>query len=1547
MRTTEHTSKPASTPRIGLVAMLCGPLRGRGTGAPEIGRGSGAPSASRPLLLALVAALSLAAFAFAAPAASAADSPWWHLTSTSRPGYLPVGGTGVDPVQELTVHATKGAFYLEDTENGKSDFYPGLFGLGGPLPLSFDATHGEVQTVLEDFYGPHNVEVTKGPLASGTGTVFGPVSATGKLTEGSPTVEEVANAGEFVVGQTIEGAGIPTTPATTIVKIEGETLTLSAAIEAGKSGTGVALSGVASKTVTSVTGAFAVGQELSGKGIPVGTTITAVGTGTLTLSQAPTAAGGEGVRLHVFAPYRIKFLNARPVKLLAAGSYVFPEIYEPPYAPLEIETSPGVFEGGSAQAKQLVEGSFHGSRVAITAANLGSAATSTSACEQVVTKETGKYSNSACTEEQEEGKGEYEIEETPSRIVDTLPEGVEAATVEGAAGYSLEHGEGIGTVDCSIPTPRTVECTFKEPLPSYLLIEVLIGVVVKPSAAVGARNELPNEVSASGGGARRAALVRPLTISGAGEATPFGVSSWEVTPEEEGGQPDTQAGSHPFQVTFSGLLNQNGEAEPVALPKDLLGELPPGLIGNPTAIPTCTLDQFFAQTCEPDTVMGVVMATIREPINVPDAPQQVETFSLPIVNLEAQHGEAARFGFLLPGIAPIYIDVHVRSGEDYGVTAGSTLTSQISGVLGFKLTFWGVPGAPAHNQARQSLGLPALTGENSPPPFLSLPTRCEAPLHTAMLASSWSEPQLHEYEGEPMAQLDGCNRLTFDPSIAVTPDDEEASKPEGLDVDVHVPQGSQVVANGLAQANVKDITVALPQGVAIDPAAGDGLQACSANPGALSSGPPAQLGSPGDEVGYEGEKEFPLEPGVRQLAFTPYLPEAIPAKEALAAHEILESEGTLSPGVNFCSDASKIATVTIHSPLLPVDQPVKGFVYLAAQEANPFGSLIAMYLVAEDPVSGSLVKLPGEVRLCQGAGEVIDGMTCQGLGQIVTTFKNNPQLAFEDAELHFFGGERAPLASPTRCGAYTTTTSIVPWSAEPADEAVLTAHPSATFEVSEGPNHGACPGASLPFAPTLTGGATNLQAGAFSPFTLSMSRLPGEQNLQSVEAHLPPGLSGILSNVSLCPEPQANEGTCPESSLIGETTVAVGVGGEPFTVHGGKFYLTGPYNGSGGCKVSEPGCAPFGLSFAVPAKAGPYDLEKTAAKHPGCDCVLVRGKIEVNPYTAALTITSDPPGNPDAIPTSIEGIPLEIQHINAITTRSNFQFNPTSCEKMEVTGTIHSSEGGLDTIGVPFQVTNCEHLKFTPRFSVSTSGKTSKADGASLSTKVTEPSEPFGSQANIARVKVELPLQLPSRLTTLQKACTDAQFEANPADCPAASKIGYAVVHTPLLPVPLEGPAIFVSHGGEAFPSLTMVLQGYGVTIDLVGTTYISKSGITSTTFKTVPDQPFSSFELNLPEGPYSALAANGNLCKATKTVTVKKKVTVKVHGRKKKELRKVKEQVSTTLAMPNEFIAQNGDEIHQVTPIVVTNCAKAKPAKKKKKKGGKKQGKHGGKGGK
>ena len=169
---------------------------------------------------------------------------------------------------------------------------------------------------------------------------------------------------------------------------------------------------------------------------------------------------------------------------------------------------------------------------------------------------------------------------------------------------------------------------------------------------------------------------------------------------------------------------------------------------------------------------------------------------------------------------------------------------------------------------------------------------------------------------------------------------------------------------------------------------------------------------------------------------------------------------------------------------------------------------------------------------------------------------------------------------------------------------------------------------------------------------------------------------------------------------------------------------------------------------------------------------------------------------------------------------------------------------------------SCRSLTFKPDFKVSTSGKTSRKDGASLDAKILYPTGALGanqasSQSNVKMVKVDLPKQLPSRLTTLQKACPSATFEANPASCPEDSRVGSATAITPVLPVQLTGPAYFVSYGGAKFPELVVVLQGYGVTVYLHGETFISKAGITSSTFRKVPDVPITSFELKLPEGPY------------------------------------------------------------------------------------------------
>jgi hypothetical protein len=538
---------------------------------------------------------------------------------------------------------------------------------------------------------------------------------------------------------------------------------------------------------------------------------------------------------------------------------------------------------------------------------------------------------------------------------------------------------------------------------------------------------------------------------------------------------------------------------------------------------------------------------------------------------------------------------------------------------------------------------------------------------------------------------------------------------------------------------------------------------------------------------------------------------------------------------------------------------LEGEVYLATPAENPSKSLLAVYLVAEG--QGVVVKLAGSVTT--------DPLT----GRLTATFEDQPQLPFSDLHVEFFGGSHAPLSNPPRCGTYTTHAVLVGWNGK-------TVESDSSFTTSHDGNGEPCPPAS--FHPAFTAGTTNPVAGGFSPFTLQLARNDNDSEFGSIPSiTLPPGLLADIKSIpSRCTDSQATTASCPASSHIGEVMVGAGTGPDPYYVNG-DVYLTGPYADD-----------PFGLAIVVHALAGPFDL----------GYVVVRAGIHVNDDGSVTTRT-------DMFPTILEGIPLQVRDIHVSLDRPGFILNPTSCAPMSITGTANSIDGQAASLASRFQVGECARLAFKPVFAVSTTGKTRRATGASLTVRVTSGK----GQANIRGVHVSLPKALPSRLSTLKQACPDSVFNQNPAACPEGSLVGSARAVTPILAVPLEGPAYLVSHGNLKFPDLVLVLQGEGIVLHITGHTDI-KNGITTSTFDTVPDAPISSFVLKLPTGPHSALAAvppasaKGSLC-------------------------------ATKLTMPTTITAQNGMVIKQATKIAVTGCAKHKKVTHKIKKRGRGKG--------
>jgi hypothetical protein len=957
-------------------------------------------------------------------------------------------------------------------------------------------------------------------------------------------------------------------------------------------------------------------------------------------------------------------------------------------------------------------------------------------------------------------------------LTDTLPQGLEAQPPEGCSGAKV--------VTCKLGELQPV------PRPTELHIPV---VVASDASNTSGPVDL---VSVSGGGALGPAEAKVPVVFGASEAG-LGFANVDGWVTNADGTVDTQAGSHPYELTMVFAPNVH-DIPPYELPtggepQALDVNLPPGLIGEPGAVPKCPRKLFDVgsengEGCPEDTRIGEDTAL------VPGAEGHFAVF-----NLVPPPGVAAEFGFDFNG-THTFLDARVRSGGDYGITE-HTNVPQLS-VAFNTFTVWGVPG-------EHGTGAPLR-------PFLSLPTSCGGPpMFSVEVLGTWQDPGAfaeasfpwHDNQGVPVG-ITGCERLSnFEPSITLAPDTSFSDTPTGLTATVRVPQGLN--PEGLATSGLKEASVVLPEGVAINPGQATGLVAC----------PAGDQGLPGP--GEDGEKEG--------------------------------FDGPAS-----CPATSKVGTDEISTPVLP--NRLKGNVYVLP--SNPPDVQLLVTASGE----GVNLKLLGEVHLDEATGRLT--ATFKGTPR----YPGNPDAPLTEFVLSFSGGAQAALVTPPTCGVYRSFADFTPWAAP----AVLDGLAESNFQI-------------VPFAPVMTAGSSTDQAGGYTDFSMLLQRGDGQQRISRLSFKAPEGLSGMISKVPLCGEPQARTGECPESSQIGHTIVGSGPGPYPlFIPEEGQapapIFLTGPYEG-----------APFGLTIKVPIIAGPFNL--------GVE--IVRGKIEVDPLTAQVIITTDP------LPTIIKGVPADLRSIDAVIDRPGFMFNPTDCNPTSFTGTATSTEGETAPLESRFQVGSCQSLKFGPVFKISTSGRTSRSRGASLSVKVVEPTGVLGvgqatSQTNIARVKVELPKRLPSRLTTLQKACIARVFEVNPAGCPVASVVGHATVHTPLLPVPLTGPAYFVSHGNEAFPSLVLVLQGDNVTVELVGTTFISKKGVTSSTFKAVPDVPFSSFELNLPEGPFSALAANASLCKGS-------------------------------LVVPTEFLGQNGALIKQNTKLNVTGCKKSKTKKHKNRK--------------
>jgi len=930
------------------------------------------------------------------------------------------------------------------------------------------------------------------------------------------------------------------------------------------------------------------------------------------------------------------------------------------------------------------------------------------------------------------------------------------------------------------------------------------------------------------------------TLSASTASAAFGLrpGTVDATVFDEDGETFSQAGGHPATVGTTFKLNtmlspvpdeaENGLQVSFESPlRNATVKAPAGFVGNPTATPRCTMAEFLS-TDTLESSGGIRFPHCRASMQIGIAVTDLNYFDFThkrwhsaIFNLVPKDGEPALFAFSVAGV-PTFVVPSIRSEGDYGIDFNVVDIDRTLPVTGNEFTLWGVPTSPAHDMERveepELLNVcdgesgkddqrkPPCPSDAPPKAFLTNPVDCtHGPYVLRNEVRAWggqsdaTEFVTHDNEGNPIG-VTRCDRVPFEPQISSLLTTDSTETPTGLDFELTMPSAGLENPEGLAQSYIKDAVVTLPEGVTLNPSAGEGLGVCS---------------------------------------------------KADFAREQFDT----APGAG-CPNSSKIGNVDIESPLLEPGEEVDGALYIAtpddgttteAQAENPFDRLLALYLVAKVPERGVIVKVAGRVEP--------DPRT----GQLETTFEDLPQLPFSSFKLHFREGGRAPLVSAPSCGQHITEAELFPRS-DPANPV----HLSAPTLITKGVGGGACPTGGLPpFRPSLRAGSVNNAAGSFTPFDVFLSRTDAEQEITHFSIKLPPGITGKLAGVPFCRNgaialaksrefpgggrEEQRSPSCPATSEIGRTLVGAGVG-SVLTYVPGKVYLAGRYHGD-----------PLSIVAVTAGVVGPFDIG-TVVVREALEINPETGEVFID-ATGSDPIPHIVDGVTTHIRDLRTYVDRPQFTLNPTDCKRTSTASTVLGSGLDFAS---AADDNPITVTSPFQAADCAALPFEPKLSLRLLGGTDRGshpafkatlkmhgigEAAIRRAQVTLPHSEFLENAHIKTICTRVQFKAGA---------------GNGASCPPGSVYGHARAVTPLLGEALEGPVFLRSSEHQLPDLVAALHTSGGIDFDLIGRVDSVKGGGIRNTFEAAPDAPVSSFTLTMQGGKKGLLVNSTDLCKGT-----------------------------------------------------------------------------------
>lgn len=485
-----------------------------------------------------------------------------------------------------------------------------------------------------------------------------------------------------------------------------------------------------------------------------------------------------------------------------------------------------------------------------------------------------------------------------------------------------------------------------------------------------------------------------------------------------------------------------------------------------------------------------------------------------------------------------------------------------------------------------------------------------------------------------------------------------------------------------------------------------------------------------------------------------------------------------------CPASSKIGSAEIVSSAL--GRPLVGEIYIA--EGRP-GERLRSFLVVPGP--GFTLKLVSAMQIDPGTG------------RISTVMSGLPAAPIQHIRLGFDGGQRALFASPLSCGRTSASATFVPYGGG------ATVDSTAQITISAASSGASC--APPSFSPQLLVTSSSTRAGAHTSIATLVRRRPGEQLLRSFSSTLPSGIAARLGTVTPCPPAAVSLDDCPSESRIGTASAAVGSGVSPALIRG-DVYLTGPYRG-----------APFATLTSFDGRVGPLDL----------GTITSRSTLEPNPYNGRLIASTS------AIPTQVEGLPIRFQSMGLNLDRPGFLRNPTSCAPGDAVASFESQDGVLANATSSFALRGCHRLRFEPRIRIALLGPSQlrKGGAPSLRTTVRLPA----GDSNLRALRLVFPAAIKLGTGDLKELCSHA--DALRGACPSGSRVGFAMVHTPLVDERLRGGMYMVQPDGEGLPDMWTLLAGAGLSTRFRASSDQDHGRYVSV-LSGMPDTPMSSFSM-------------------------------------------------------------------------------------------------------